>query len=310
MLRTGSISSDERQVDFGLLRRRQFDLCLFSSFLKTLQSELVVLQVDAVVLLKLGCEVLDQAHVEVFTAEEGVAVGGLHFENAVADFEDRDIEGTAAKVVNSNRLAVLLVEAVSESGCGRLVDDTQNFKTSDAASILGRLTLRVVEVCRNGDDRLFDLFAEVGFSRFLHLLKDHRRNLRRGIRLVLRLYPCVTIVTLNDLEGDKTLVLLDSRVVVAAADEALHCEQGVGGVGDRLALGRLADKAFAVVGKCHHGRRRACALRVFNYFRVLAVHHCDAGVGRAKVDTDYFCHALLSLKRTVGTPEGIPLTIP
>jgi hypothetical protein len=54
VLRTGGIRRDEGQVDFGLLRGRQLDLGLFGSFLEALQSELVVLQVDALVLLELA----------------------------------------------------------------------------------------------------------------------------------------------------------------------------------------------------------------------------------------------------------------
>ena len=166
VLRTGGVRRDERQVDFGLLRGRQFDLRLFGSFLEALQSELVVLQVDALVLLELGCEVFDETHVEVFTAEEGVAVGRLHFEDAVADFENRDIEGAAAKVVDGDGLAVLLVEAVGERRSGRLVDDAQDFKAGDLAGILGCLALRVVEVGGNGDDGLCRPFRRDRILRF------------------------------------------------------------------------------------------------------------------------------------------------
>jgi hypothetical protein len=40
--------------------------------------------------------------VEVVAAEEGVAVGGLHLEHAVADFEDGDVERAAAEVVDGD----------------------------------------------------------------------------------------------------------------------------------------------------------------------------------------------------------------
>ncbi len=209
VLRTGGIRRDERQVDFGLLRGRQLDLGLFGSFLEALQGQLVVLQVDALVLLELACEIFDETHVEVFTAEEGVAVGRLHFEDAVADFQNRDIEGTATQVVDGDGLAVLLVEAVGERCCRRLVDDAQHFETGDAAGILGCLALRVVEVGRNGDDGLCDLFAEIGFGGFLHLLKDHGGDLRRRISCRVRCNPGVAIVALDDLVGNETLVLLD-----------------------------------------------------------------------------------------------------
>ncbi len=310
VLRAGCIRRDERQVDFGLLRGREFDLGLFGSFLEALQSELVVLQIDALVLLELGRQVLDQAHVKIFTAEEGVAVGRLHFEDAIADFEHRDIERAAAKVVNGDGLAVLLVEAVSEGRSRRLVDDAQDFKTRDLAGILGCLALRVVEVGGNRDDGLRDLFTEVGFGGFLHLLKDHRGYLRGGIAGALGLDPGVAIIALDDLVGNETLVLLDELVVVAAADEALDGEQGVFRVGDGLALCRLAGQALAIIIEGDDRRGRARAFRIFNDLRVLAVHDGYAGIGRPEVDTDYFSHVILSFKRTAGTHSGILLAAP
>ncbi len=78
--------------------------------------ELVVAQVDALLLLELVGEVVDEAHVEVFAAEEGVAVGRLHLEHAVADFEHRDVEGAAAEVVDGDGAGLVLVEAVGERG--------------------------------------------------------------------------------------------------------------------------------------------------------------------------------------------------
>jgi hypothetical protein len=81
---------------------------------------------------------------------------------------------------------------------------------------------------------------------------------------------------LDDLVGDELLVLLDHRVVVAAADQALDREEGALGVGDRLALGRLADEALAVVGEGDDRRRGARAFRVLDDLRVLAVHDGDA----------------------------------
>ena len=101
--------------------------------------------------------------VPVVTAEVRVAVGRLHFENAVADFEHRDIEGAAAQVIDGDLLVLLLVETVSERGRGRLVDDAEHFETGDLARVLRRVALRVVEVSRHGDDGLGDLFAELGF---------------------------------------------------------------------------------------------------------------------------------------------------
>jgi hypothetical protein len=53
---------------------------------------------------------------KVLAAEEGVAVGRLHLEYAVADLQDGDVEGAAAEVVDGDGLAVVLVHSVGQGG--------------------------------------------------------------------------------------------------------------------------------------------------------------------------------------------------
>src|ERR1700682_2340684 len=108
---------------------------------------------------------MDEPHIEVFAAEEGIAVGRLHLEYAVADLEDRDVEGAAAEVVHRDGAGFRLVETVSERGRGRLVDDAQHFKAGDLAGILGGLTLRVVEIGGDGDDGFVDTSGRDGLPR-------------------------------------------------------------------------------------------------------------------------------------------------
>jgi len=75
--------------------------------------------------------------VPVVAAEVGVAVGAAHLEDAVAELEDRDVEGAAAEVIDGDLLVLLLVEAVGERGRGGLVDDAQDLKAGDLAGVLG-----------------------------------------------------------------------------------------------------------------------------------------------------------------------------
>ena len=47
-------------------------------------------------------EKIHEAFVKVVAAEAGVAVGGEHLENAVVQFEDGQIEGAAAEIVDGD----------------------------------------------------------------------------------------------------------------------------------------------------------------------------------------------------------------
>ena len=197
---------------------------------------------------------------------------------------------------------LLLVEAVGERGRRRLVDDAQHLEAGDLAGVLGGLALGVVEVGGNGDDGLRDLLAELGFGGLLHLLQDEGRDLLRRILLAVGLDPGVAVRALDDLVGDELLVLLDHRVVVAAADEALDGEEGVDRVGDRLALGGQADELLVVGGEGNDRRRGVHAFGVFQNPRLAALHDRDARVGGAEVDADYFSHVPILI--ICGRPSG------
>jgi len=98
--------------------------------------------------------------------------GKLNFNDAFADFQDRYIKCTAAKVEHRDRLVLFLIETISERGRGRLVDNAHHLQAGDLSGILGGLTLRVVKIRRYGDDGFVDLLSEVILSRLLHLLQD------------------------------------------------------------------------------------------------------------------------------------------
>ena len=126
VLRAALIRSDEGEVDLRRLGGRQLDLCLLCGFLEALQRELVLAQVDTLLLFELLGEVLDDLVVEVFTTQESITIGGLYFEDPVTDLQDRDVEGTAAQVIDSNSPRLLLFKPVSERSSRGFVDNPQN----------------------------------------------------------------------------------------------------------------------------------------------------------------------------------------
>ena len=105
MLRARGIGRDERQVDVGLRARVDSSFLAFSAAsFRRCRASLSLRRSMPLLLLELVGEVVDELHVEVFAAEERVAVRRLHLEHAVADLEDRDVERAAAEVEDRDRL--------------------------------------------------------------------------------------------------------------------------------------------------------------------------------------------------------------
>jgi GNAT superfamily N-acetyltransferase len=161
-------------------------------------------QVDALLFLELGDDVVDDALVEVFAAQEGVAVGRQHFELHfaidVGDLDDRDVEGAAAQVIHGD-LAVALAVLVQAEGQGRgggLVDDALDVQAGDAAGVLGGLALAVVEVRRHRDHGFGD--PRRGSPRpSSSSCAALRRTLRRRQLLAAHFDPGVAVVGGGDL---------------------------------------------------------------------------------------------------------------
>src|SRR6266566_4654315 len=243
------VGGDEWQIDLGLHRRRQLDLRLFRRLFQALQGEPIAAQVDALLLFELIGKIVDDLLVEVFAAEKGVAVGRFDLEYAIADFEHGYVKGAASEVIDRDDAGALFLHAVGERRSGRLVDDAQDFQPRDAAGILRRLALAVIEIGRYGDDRLGDRLAEIGFGGFLHLLQDEGADLGGRVFLAAALDPGIAIVAGDDLVGDQIHVPVDHRIGEAAPDQALDREERVLWIGDGLAFRRLADQTLARLGE-------------------------------------------------------------
>ena len=295
MFRAAGVSGDVRQVHFGLLRAGQFDLGFFRRIFQALQRQHIFAQVDAAFLFEFIDQIVDHAHIEIFAAQEGVAVCGQHFELVLAldlgDVDDGNIEGAAAQVIHRDlAVAFLLVQTESQRGCGRLVDDAFHFQTRDAPGILGGLALCIVEISRNGDDRFGDGFTEIVFGSLLHFHQHLRGNFRCGKFLVAYFHPCVAVLGLDDFEWHHGDVFLHHFLVETAADQALYAIQRVGRIGHGLTFGGRTHQHFTVFHIGDDRRGSTCAFRVLDHLGLAVFHDGHARVGRAQVDTDDFSH--------------------
>ena len=304
VFRTGRVCSDVRQVNVGLLSRRQFNLRFLSGFFQALHGQRVVAQVNALIFLELINEVVDQTSIEVFAAQVGITVGRQNFKGFFAinfvDFDNRDIESTTTEVVNRNStVAHFFIQTVSQRGRGWFVDDTFDFQTGDTAGIFGCLTLRIVEVSRYGDNRFSYRFTQVIFSRFLHFLQHFSRDLRRCSFGAFHIQPCVAIVCGNNFVWHDRNVTLNFFVLEAAANQAFNRKQGVLRVCHCLTFSRLTNQSFTILGIGNDRRRGAIAFGVLQHACSSAIHNRYTRVGSTQVDTNNFTHLNVSTKNSI-----------
>jgi hypothetical protein len=122
----------------------------------------------------------EHALVEVVAAQRRVAVGREHFEHALGELEDGNIEGAAAEVVDRVDAFGRVVEAVGDRRRGRLVQQAQHVEAGQLRGILGGLALSVVEVGRHGDHRADEFAAQRGFGALAQGFQDFGRDLDRA----------------------------------------------------------------------------------------------------------------------------------
>jgi len=238
----------------------------------------------------------------------GVAVGGLDLEYPVTDLEDGDIEGSAAQIEDGDFALFFLIQTIGEGRRRRFVDDPPDVEAGDPPRVLGGLTLGIVEIGRNGDHRVGNLFSQVVLRRLFHLYQDHGGDLRRAVITVPHGHLGVAVGRLGDPVGADALVVLDLLGTVLSADEPLDCIYGILRIGNGLAPGYLSHQSFAAFRKCDHRGGRPVSFLICNYHRVAAFHDRHAGIGGSQVNTDYFSHDYISSLINPILVQHVPLS--
>ncbi len=104
MQRAFRTGTDKRQGNLCLNHAGQILLSLFSSFLQSLQSHLVGLEIDVVLLLEVVSQPVNDLVIEVIASQMGITSCGKYFVCAIGNIQDGNIEGAAAKVIHKDFL--------------------------------------------------------------------------------------------------------------------------------------------------------------------------------------------------------------
>jgi hypothetical protein len=171
--------------DLDLNDSRKVTLGLLNFHLQLLEGSSVLLDVNVVLLLEDLDKMLSDSLVEIFSSEMGISSSGDDLENSIIDSKEGHIESTTSEIEDNNVLfSRFLVHTVGNSSGSRLVNNTENFHSGDSSSILGSLSLSIVEVSRDSDDSVLNFLTKVSLSNGLHLNEDHGRDFFRGESLL------------------------------------------------------------------------------------------------------------------------------
>ena len=115
--------------------------------------------------------------------------------------------------------------------------------------ILGSLSLGVIEIGRNCDDSIFNGFAQISFSCFLHFGQDHGGNFFRseGLFFTFEFNLNLGLATIIDnIEWPMFHIPLDCVVAKVSTNETFSIKHGVTGIHGYLVFGGIADQPLGV----------------------------------------------------------------
>jgi hypothetical protein len=181
---------------------------------------------------------------------------------------------------------LLLVEPISERRGGRLIDQAQNVKSSDAPRILRGLPLRIIEIGRNCDYRFFDRSAEISFRVALQLPQDERGNFRRCESLVseCNAQHFARLQVFRDPEGKKLQLFLN--IFHSASHKALDRIDSALGCLDQVPACRIADHSLVAFVERDYRWDKIRAIVARDDDRRIPLHERHQGVRGAKIDAD------------------------
>ena len=294
VLGAACISCDEGKVDIGFHGTGEFCLGLFSALFQALKGHFVTSQINALVLFKFISQVIDNSQIEILSAQMGVTIGGFDLEDPLADFQNRNVEGTAAQIKNRNLSITLFFHAKGQRSRSGLIDNPLNIQSRNPSSIFCGLSLAVIKIGRNGNNRVGHCFSQITFSGFFHLFKNNGGYFSRTVIFSPDAQMGITVGRLADGVGENFNVIADLRGVVFSTNQSFNRKNRVFRVGHGLPFGGLPHQSLSTFGKPYNRRRCPASLSIGDHNRISTFHHSYARVGCPEINSYRFSHLLVS----------------
>ncbi|KAK2555370.1 hypothetical protein P5673_023006 [Acropora cervicornis] len=192
-----------------------------------------------------------------------VAICCYHFKHTVVNGQQRYIKGSTTKIKHQDILfSLFLVHTISNCSSRGLVNDSHNIETSNGSSILGGLTLGIIEIGRHCDNSMSDFLAKVGFCNFL---KEYRREFdaqchNHGTDFFSS--KCLLFSFDGDLnmrlliffyhrERKVRQIVFNRFIVPCSTDEPLGIKNRIFWIGSELIFCSITDESFAFRCESH-----------------------------------------------------------
>ena len=162
----------------------------------------------------------------------------------------------------------------------RFIDDSHDIESSNDASILGGLSLSVVEVSRHCHYGMSDRVSKISLSCLLHLYEYHGTDLLSCKETFLSLHVDLDVrllVLFSHSEWEILDIFLYSWIVPGSTNQTLGIEDGVLWVGGELVFGCISDQTLALGCERHVGGGDSITLVVSDDLNTSVLVHTNTG---------------------------------
>ena len=102
--------------------------------------------------------------IQIVAAQGRIPGRGQDLEHTAIEPQNRNIESTAAEIVDGKYACGILVQAIGHRGGRGFVQQAQDIQSRQPRRILGGLALGVIEVCRHRHHSAHELATQGGFG--------------------------------------------------------------------------------------------------------------------------------------------------